>query len=394
MIRTIKTGRIAVFVILFSSLLAASFSFGQVRASSTYAKPVPGGILLRFSAKYYDAAAGHNHTHHGIDITAQPNSRVTAAAAGKVVFAGYTPSGNCVSLRHEAGIKTTYLPLAQIIVGRGDSVKQGQTIGYAAGVGDASSLLSHLHMGAIFAGEYIDPEALFSAAYKTDFSKLIRRGDIPPDIETSAQTDSQRKLGLAPGSLMNVIWSGLEILGRAVWDGAASFLRTIVDTGSWLGLRLWMFIKSSGSFLVHQVNWLVKGGGSRFAKILGWSDKRVKSFSTMSGPAHSLTFRRSITAGSAGRGVSMFDPSGDAVEPDSRIFISLDKGGAALAVEIFDARANVIRHIEGWGQPVSGVFWSGDDDDGRVVGDGLYTIVLKGRGGALGAFLVEVRWHL
>jgi murein DD-endopeptidase MepM/ murein hydrolase activator NlpD len=171
-----------------------------------YVRPLNGDAILRFGRVYNDLSTGKKHTHHGLDIGAAAGTRVAAAADGLVVFAGHTPLGNCVSIRHADGVKTTYLPLGKVAVGQGDEVPQGRLIGYVASGGDCSSTAPHLHLGAVFAGDYLDPESLFKGEFRPDYSKLIRRGDLPPDESGNTLTGFGLLGKAAPQSWWARLW--------------------------------------------------------------------------------------------------------------------------------------------------------------------------------------------
>ncbi len=342
---------------LVMTLCGAVAGGNAAAAEAAYLKPVSGAIVMRFMARYPDAVAGKTRTHHGIDIAAAAGARVKAAADGKVTFAGKTPAGSCVSILHKNGIKTTYLPLESINVSRGDTVAQGHTIGTAAAGGDSSCSVSHVHMGAIFAGEYIDPEALFSGEYKADLSKLIRRGNIPPSGGASVMTGASR---------------------LSAWPVFSVILR-FLKGGSNLITKFWTFLGKTGSrFLKKSLRGFAGG-------IDAW---RLPPFArtVLSG------FRRPFISGT--RQVFVFDPSGDRDEPDNCLYISLAKDQAVRLVDIYDNEANLVRRLEGWSQPAGGIYWSGDDNDGRIVKPGLYSVMIRSADGETRVILAEVRWHI
>jgi hypothetical protein len=340
-------------------------------AEGLFVKPVTGPINLRFAAKYYDIAAAKNRTHHGIDIAAAAGSRVRASSDGKVTFSGQTPVGLCVSILHKNGIKTTYLPMEATNVSRGDTVIQNQKIGTLAAAGDMSSGVSHLHMGAIFAGEYIDPETLLSGDYQTDLTKLIRRGNIPPVGAPVLMT--------AAGKIS--AWPVVSALVRFLSGGAS------------LITRFWDFLGKTGSFLAKQTNFWFQTGLKFFKNRLGsWNGgtgaRRLLSFP----PRGFIGVRHPVAAGNAG--VVVFDPSGDHTEPNSRLYISLLNESIALSIDIYDSKATVVKRLEGWNRSASGVYWSGDDYEGRIVEPGLYSVVIRSIDGSAQVILAEVRWHL
>jgi hypothetical protein len=92
--------------------------------------------------------------HNGIDLRAAIGTSVFAAADGVVEYEGYGKNlyymgdvaGICVVLKHN-GIMTGYAHLKSTIVNKGQSVKQGQIIGYSGNTGTSTG--PHLHFEVI-----------------------------------------------------------------------------------------------------------------------------------------------------------------------------------------------------------------------------------------------------
>ena len=86
-----------------------------------------------------------HYGHYAIDIAADYGSRVRAAAAGTVIFAGWKSNGGGyqVWIAHGSGLYTTYNHMSAIIVGRGQSVGRGQQVGRVGQRGNATG--PHLH---------------------------------------------------------------------------------------------------------------------------------------------------------------------------------------------------------------------------------------------------------
>ena len=94
--------------------------------------------------------------HKGLDIAADENTPVTAAAEGAVTEAGENGNyGNCVQIKHKDGTVTLYAHLNSISVNKGDVVKQGVEIGKVGSTGDSTG--PHLHFEVIKNSEYINP---------------------------------------------------------------------------------------------------------------------------------------------------------------------------------------------------------------------------------------------
>lgn len=100
-------------------------------------------------------AAAEMHT--GIDLTGACATAVSAAGAGTVTEAGWSPygGGNRIVVDHGNGLKTTYNHLASIGVSVGQVLAQGQQI---AGVGTTgASTGCHLHFEVMVNGQTVDP---------------------------------------------------------------------------------------------------------------------------------------------------------------------------------------------------------------------------------------------
>ena len=83
--------------------------------------------------------------HPGIDIAAAEGTPIAAAKGGVVVFAGWNDGGygNFVILDNGGGIGTAYAHQSQIAVSAGETVSQGETIGYVGSTGFSTG--PHLH---------------------------------------------------------------------------------------------------------------------------------------------------------------------------------------------------------------------------------------------------------
>ena len=101
--------------------------------------------------------------HNGIDIPAPEGISVFAANTGTVVeIEDNETDGNYIILNHGSSIQTFYSVLFGFAEGlaEGDTVQQGDLIGYVGSTGEATG--PHLHFSLIIDGEYIDPMSVFS----------------------------------------------------------------------------------------------------------------------------------------------------------------------------------------------------------------------------------------
>ncbi|GAA1204117.1 M23 family metallopeptidase [Prauserella alba] len=94
--------------------------------------------------------------HRGVDLAAEPGQPVSAAAAGRVVYAGDLAGRGVVSIEHRGGLRTTYEPLS-VRVAEGDRVEAGRRIGTVARGHDGCRRAACLHWGLRRGERYLDP---------------------------------------------------------------------------------------------------------------------------------------------------------------------------------------------------------------------------------------------
>jgi murein DD-endopeptidase MepM/ murein hydrolase activator NlpD len=109
----------------------------SVYRGGTFLWPVVGGG--NYISQYF------HYGHYAIDIAADYGSKVRAAGAGTVIFAGWKNNGGGyqVWIAHGSGLYTTYNHMSAITVGRGQSVSRGQQVGRIGQSGNATG--PHLH---------------------------------------------------------------------------------------------------------------------------------------------------------------------------------------------------------------------------------------------------------
>ena len=126
--------------------------------------PVPCStrITSRFGNRS-DPFTGETRYHSGIDIDGYGNdgAPVVASDGGTVVTASYNDGyGNYVISDHGNGYQTLYAHMSGLAVGAGQSVSQGQTVGYLGATGRATG--THCHFEVFINGERTDPAQFFS----------------------------------------------------------------------------------------------------------------------------------------------------------------------------------------------------------------------------------------
>ncbi len=111
--------------------------------------PVSGPITSPFGPRW-------GRMHEGIDVAAPSGAPVRAAAAGRVVYAGWMGGyGNLVVLDHGGGLATAYAHLSSVSVSAGAAVVRGQVVG--AGGSTGHSFGPHLHFEVRVGGAPVDP---------------------------------------------------------------------------------------------------------------------------------------------------------------------------------------------------------------------------------------------
>lgn len=103
---------------------------------------------------------GTRKFHAGEDIPAGYGAEILAAASGKVVTAGWVSGyGNYTVIDHGGGMMTAYGHQSSIGVSVGDTVSQGQVIGYVGSTGNSTG--PHLHFEVYVNGSTVDPKSFF-----------------------------------------------------------------------------------------------------------------------------------------------------------------------------------------------------------------------------------------
>lgn len=117
-------------------------------------------ITSRFGERIHPIT-GDKKNHNGLDIGAGYGAAIVAADGGSVTLAGVNSGyGNCVMINHGNGYVTLYGHMSSIAVSNGQSVSQGDTIGYVGSTGLSTG--PHLHFEIHSGGGLIDPEQFFS----------------------------------------------------------------------------------------------------------------------------------------------------------------------------------------------------------------------------------------
>ena len=103
--------------------------------------------------------------HRGVDICAPAGTPIYASAGGTVTKAGYnkagagTGYGYSVIINHGGGYSSVYAHCLSLTVSAGQTVKQGQLIGYVGSTGRSTG--NHCHFEIRLNGSYIPPQNVF-----------------------------------------------------------------------------------------------------------------------------------------------------------------------------------------------------------------------------------------
>lgn len=104
---------------------------------------------------------GKYKLHTGVDLRASRGTNIYAANGGTVITSTYSAAyGNYVVINHGGGVSTLYAHMDKRAVSKGDTVAQGDVIGYVGSTGYSTG--PHLHFEIIKNGSTIDPMTEFT----------------------------------------------------------------------------------------------------------------------------------------------------------------------------------------------------------------------------------------
>ena len=166
----------------FGDVLSAELNIaGRIYRAVRYQRPgtatayfTPAGqslqrAFLRSPVNFTSISSGFSHRrihpilniakpHRGIDYVAPSGTPVHATAAGTVIYVGHTGhAGNHVKIRHGGSYTSHYLHLSRFAdeIKAGDSIEQGEILGYVGRTGLATN--NHLHYQLEQSGTFVDP---------------------------------------------------------------------------------------------------------------------------------------------------------------------------------------------------------------------------------------------
>ncbi len=117
----------------------------QVNYGSGYLWPLDGCyVITSFFGPRIHPKTGLPGNHGGTDVRASYGTKIKSARGGVVMTSTYNNSyGNYVVVLHDNGTSTLYAHMSKRAVKEGDTVTQGQVLGYVGSTG--SSTGNHLH---------------------------------------------------------------------------------------------------------------------------------------------------------------------------------------------------------------------------------------------------------
>ena len=127
-----------------------------ITGSGQFIWPVPN---YRYCSRWYGGR------HRGVDICAPAGTPIYASAGGTITKAGYnkagagTGYGYSVIINHGGGYSSVYAHCLSLTVSAGQTVKQGQLIGYLGSTGRSTG--NHCHFEIRLNGSYIPPQNVF-----------------------------------------------------------------------------------------------------------------------------------------------------------------------------------------------------------------------------------------
>ena len=121
----------------------------------------PGRVSSNFGERIHPID-GTRHFHTGVDVRAAAGTPILAAAGGVVKRAGERGGyGNAVEVDHGNGVSTLYAHARELSVQPGDTIEEGQALGFVGQTGKATG--PHLHFEVRVEGKPVDPRRALNA---------------------------------------------------------------------------------------------------------------------------------------------------------------------------------------------------------------------------------------
>ena len=119
-------------------------------------RPVQEGWISSYFGRRADPFTGYSAVHKGLDFAGPEGTKVTAVAAGLVIYSGERAGyGQMVEINHGNGLSTRYCHNEQLLVKQGDMVRKGQDLALMGSTGRSTG--PHLHFEVLKNGVQVDP---------------------------------------------------------------------------------------------------------------------------------------------------------------------------------------------------------------------------------------------
>ncbi|MDD2880150.1 MAG: M23 family metallopeptidase [Rhodoferax sp.] len=170
---------------------------GQSLRRAFLSSPVEFSRISSGFAMRFHPILKQNRPHLGTDFAASTGTPARTVGDGVVEFAGAQNGyGNVIFVKHRNNTETVYAHLSKIMVQRGQSVSQGQTIGLVGSTGWATG--PHLHFEVRVNGIQHDPMAIaqksetvpVSAAAMPQFKQVA--SNVRAELQAAATLNSTR----------------------------------------------------------------------------------------------------------------------------------------------------------------------------------------------------------
>lgn len=134
---------------------SASSSGGASSGSFAFPLAYSTGVTCAYGPRVHPIN-GNKSFHYGVDLAAGMNTEIYATKSGTVTGATYgEANGYYVTINHGDGYSSIYAHMTNYVVSVGDSVKQGQLIGYVGTTGWSTG--PHLHFEILYNGSNVNP---------------------------------------------------------------------------------------------------------------------------------------------------------------------------------------------------------------------------------------------
>ena len=128
-------------------------------SNATWIEPVSGYTITSAFGYRKAPTKGASTYHQGVDMACPTGTPIYATRSGTVTKAAYQAggAGYYVSISHGDGFASIYMHMSRYVVSAGQTVTQGQLIGYVGSTGVSTG--PHLHFGISYGGTYVNPMA-------------------------------------------------------------------------------------------------------------------------------------------------------------------------------------------------------------------------------------------